>query len=78
MHKYFLSYFNYILETRNCIGGSKSEVKFCCTKDNPCNVGEGHCRADRGCNGKLVCGRKNCDKSRFSWKETRCCEAGKK
>ena len=74
IHNYYIWYFNYILENSACSGGSKSQVRFCCTEDSACNVGEGHCREDNGCNGNLVCGRKNCDKSRFSWKKTRCCE----
>ena len=77
MYDYYISYFNYVLEPSECSGGSKAEVRFCCTKDNPCNEGQGHCRTDRGCNGTLVCGRRNCDKSRFSSNETRCCEVGK-
>jgi len=32
----------------------------CCTKENPCNTGEGDCDYDHDCVGNLVCGTDNC------------------
>jgi len=62
-------------DSSNCNGGSRSDVINCCTKDNPCGAGQGHCREDMDCMGNFVCGRKNCDRSKFPWNRTRCCEA---
>ena len=33
----------------------------CCTKQNPCNIGEGNCSNNDDCKGNLVCGDSNCD-----------------
>jgi len=32
----------------------------CCTKENPCNAGDGDCDNDEDCVGSLVCGKDNC------------------
>jgi len=32
----------------------------CCTKETPCNLGEGDCDTDQQCAGSLVCGTDNC------------------
>merc|ERR1719318_477414 len=32
----------------------------CCTKDKPCDEGEGDCDDDTECRGSLVCGKDNC------------------
>merc|ERR1712072_135409 len=32
----------------------------CCTKDNPCEKGDGDCDGDEECAGDLTCGRDNC------------------
>merc|ERR1711971_748093 len=40
----------------------------CCTKEKPCNKGEGDCDKDHDCIGDLVCGKDNChDELGFPW-----------
>ena len=74
---YFKIIFNRIVENEDCNGGSKSEVRGCCSKDNPCDEGHGDCNKDQECKGDLVCGRNNCNRGRFSWRGADCCETGK-
>ena len=33
---------------------------YCCTSNNPCDIGEGDCDSDDECAGNLVCGTENC------------------
>lgn len=39
----------------------------CCTKEKPCDVGEGDCDTNEQCRGQLVCGSNNCPKDGFNW-----------
>jgi len=39
----------------------------CCTKEKPCDVGEGDCDTNDQCRGQLVCGSNNCPKDGFDW-----------
>ena len=32
----------------------------CCTKENPCSIGDGDCDNDDHCAGDLTCGKGNC------------------
>ena len=32
----------------------------CCTKDTPCDIGEGDCDYNYDCKGDLICGVDNC------------------
>ena len=59
-----------------CNGGSKPEINDCCTKNSPCDIGQGDCDDDHDCKGNLICGKDNCDTSKFKWGKADCC-AGK-
>jgi len=60
---------SYVCGKDNCPWGDKDdccslrcsgENDGCCTKEKPCNVGEGDCDSDNQCAGSLVCGEDNC------------------
>lgn len=55
--------------------GRNFDLGICCTEENPCEVGEGHCETHDHCEGDLVCGENNCGKfGDFYPEDDRCCE----
>ena len=60
-----------------CEFGSHSQIQECCSTSNQCGEGQGDCDKDSECLGNLVCGRDNCDKSKFPDNDkTDCCRKG--
>ena len=59
---------------RDCNEGGRSEIEECCTEDSPCDEGQGDCDQDHDCKDNLVCGKNNCDQSKFSWTNADCCK----
>ena len=47
------------ISVHRCAGREVDEGR-CCTKDNPCQHGEGDCDSDQECQGDLICGDNNC------------------
>ena len=71
----FISYF--IDPEAFCSKGSHAAIKSCCTKKNRCKEGQGDCDKDYHCESGLVCGKQNCDKTKFPSANTDCCEKPK-
>ena len=60
-----------------CEFGSHPEIQECCSTSNQCSEGQGDCDKDSECLGNLVCGRDNCDESKFPDNDkTDCCRKG--
>ena len=59
-----------------CEFGSHFQIQECCSASNQCGEGQGDCDKDSECLGNLVCGRDNCDESKFPNDETDCCRKG--
>ena len=60
----------------SCTGGSREDMHGCCTKKNPCSIGEGDCKDNDDCEGDLICGQNNCD-DKFTWDSADCCKKKK-
>jgi len=61
-------------EGQRC-SGRNYQGRNCCTRENPCDEGEGDCDWDIGCKGNLVCGHNNCKKFGLYFHEKDdCCE----
>ena len=58
--------------TDGCTGGSKKEMRECCSVRALCELGQGDCDHDNECAGDLVCGINNCG-SEFLWSKADCC-----
>ena len=56
-----------------CASGTHSQIQECCGTDNPCDEGHGDCDKDSECLGNLICGKNNCDRSKFLSNNTDCC-----
>ena len=60
-----------------CGFGSHSQIQECCSTSKQCSEGQGDCDKDSECLGNLVCGRRNCDDSKFpDYDKTDCCRKG--
>jgi len=59
--------------SRTCNGGSKLEMQECCSRSNPCGLGQGNCSGDIECAGDLQCGINNCGPE-FLWRGADCCQ----
>ena len=57
-----------------CNQGNHEDIDECCNSTQPCGEGQGDCDEYCDCVDDLVCGTRNCDKSRFPSNETECCE----
>ena len=64
-----ISYVSNFYFLHNFVGNSKCNYETwtsydsgCCTKDEPCGIGEGDCDRDEHCIGDLTCGDNNCYK----------------
>ena len=71
MYKYTI-----LLGPPGCSRGLHSEVRDCCRQENPCGEGKGDCDKSYECKENLVCGKNNCDSSKFPSRDTDCCEEG--
>merc|ERR1711970_1344474 len=59
--------------------GRNFDKERCCTKENPCVLGEGDCDDDSDCSGNLLCGNNNCKAfESFFHEKDDCCVAGAK
>ena len=56
-----------------CASGTHSKIQECCGTSNPCDEGQGDCDKDSECSGNLICGKNNCDHSKFPSNKTDCC-----
>ena len=56
-----------------CASGTHSQIQECCGTNDPCDEGQGDCDKDSECSGNLICGKNNCDRSRFPSNKTDCC-----
>ena len=61
----------------SCNGGFHDDISSCCTRSKPCKEGQGDCDKDYHCESGLVCGKNNCDKSKFPSGNSDCCEKPK-
>ena len=68
--------FNSIVGNYRCEAGYHSAIQECCSSTEQCGEGQGDCDGDSECFGSLVCGRNNCDPSRFPSSNTDCCAQG--
>ncbi len=68
--------YSIVLSNPHCNGGMHSEIKGCCSEEEPCIKGQGDCDKASECIGNLVCGSNNCDPSKFPSGGTDCCEEG--
>ena len=48
-----------------------SDVLECCTKERPCDIGEGHCANHDECKAGLECGAQSCNKAIFPYFDQR-------
>ena len=64
----------FLLEgTRTCKGGTRSEIKNCCSATRPCEVDEGQCETNSHCRENLRCSiTPNCGSS-FDQFNDLCC-----
>jgi len=54
--------------------GRNIDTGRCCTKENPCNEGEGDCDVDNECSDDLICGNNNCKQfGSFFHEKDDCC-----
>ena len=74
-----LSLIWYVLDgNARCESGAHSQIQECCDTSHPCGEDQGDCDNDSECLGSLVCGKNNCNLSKFPTSKIDCCEKEQK